>query len=884
MSEPTTTTQTFVFTDIEGSTRLLRALGPRYDGVLRTHDRLIADAVRAEGGEAFGSEGDAQHLVFDDPLAAVRAAVAAQRALEGHDWPSGQRVRARMGIHTGNARRDEHGFVGLVLHETARISAAAHGGQVLLSPATAELVRGRLPAGVALLDLGEHELKDLEAPLRLYQLGVEDLPRAFPPLRARARSRTHLPTARTSFVERDELETVVELATRSRLLTLTGPGGTGKTRLAIAAAERLAERFGDGTWFVALDGVREAGLVIPAIITTLGITSRSDAPLERLTTYLDDRSVLLVLDNLEQVVEAAADIGRIVSECPGVAVIATSRIPLHVYGEQEYPVPALPLPTPTDAMDLSALREVASVRLFEERARGVDPSFAVDEANAADVAHIVTRLDGLPLALELAAARVRLLRPAALRARLHDRLNTLTGGARDRPDRQRTLRGAIGWSYELLDEPERRLFARYGVFAGSASLPLIEAVCGPADEIGRDVLDALEALVDQSLLRVVEQGEDEPRFAMLATIREYARECLLKSGEAEAIERRHAEVYLALAEEAEPRLLGPEAGRWNDRLEADHDDLRATLDRAVAHDEAGLALRLIVALWRFWQVRGHLYEASDRIAAVLGMPSVAAQPTPLRARAHLAAGGVAYWRLQTETTEVHYTTALELARETDDRALLAECLYNAGFATFMDQLVTGIDHRLQGAELIEEAQRIYRQLDDQAGIARTSWSLAVQAAVRGDVPAARELVSSSLEAARAVGDTYQVGWALHTLGQSDVLVGDLDAAARHLREALDLWVAAGDLSAVTVMLLDAVVVARARGAEACSWRLVGAEERLRLSTGTGMGESAVEFLELDPRRTPESDDERAWFEEGRRLSLDEVIALARDVALATDER
>ncbi|MEX1345734.1 MAG: AAA family ATPase [Candidatus Limnocylindrales bacterium] len=882
MTEPTTRTQTFVFTDIEGSTRLLRALGPDYDVVLRAHDRALIDAAEAEGGEAIGSEGDAQHFVFDDPAAAVRAATAALRSLEHHDWPEGGRVRARMGIHTGEARRDETGFVGLVLHETARICAAAHGGQVLLSPATAELVRGRLPAGVTLLDLGEHELKDLEAPLHLYQLRVDGLQERFPPLRARPRSRVHLPTARTSFVERGEVDAVVDLAERSRLVTLTGPGGTGKTRLAIASAERLAERFDDGTWFVALDALTEADLVVPEIVAALGIAGGTDAPLERLLHHLHDRSVLLVLDNLEQVVGAGPDIGRIVAQCPRVTIIVTSRVRLRVYGEQAFAVPALPLPTAPLVGDVTALREVASVRLFEERARAAEPSFEVDQANAADVAEVVRRLDGLPLAIELAAARIRLLHPAALRARLDDRLGILTGGARDRPGRQRTLRGAIAWSHDLLDEPDRRLFARFGVIAASASLSQVEATCGPAAEIGRDVLDGLDSLAEQSLLRVLEGDEDEPRFAMLSTIREYARERLAESGEAPALERRHAEAYLALAEEAEPWLLGPHAARWNDRLENDHDDLRATLDWAVAQDEAEFGLRLIVALWRFWQVRGHLYEASDRIDAVLRLPSVPGQPTALRARAHLAAGGVAYWRMLDAATHDHYTAALELARQTDDRALLAECLYNAGFVPYVAQMVTGEEHMERGAAFFEEALEIYRELDDQAGIARTSWSLAIQAAARSDVQAARALVTSSLEASRAIGDTYQVGWALHTLGQTDVVVGDLDAAAHHLRESLDLWVASGDMSAVTLLLVDAVVVARARGAEACSWRLIGAEERLSLSTGAALAGGRVEFPELEPRRTPASDEERAWLEEGRRLSLEAAIALARDVALATD--
>ena len=884
MIDTTTGTYTFVFTDIEGSTRLLRALGSDYQQVLRAHDRIIVDAAEAAGGEAFGSEGDAQSLVFTDAAAAVHAATDALRAIETHDWPEGGGVRVRMGIHSGEARRDESGFVGLSLHETARISAAAHGGQVLLSPATTELVRGRLPDGVELCDLGQHHLRDVDGPVRLHQLCIDGLQQEFPALRTRAMARISLPAALTSFVERDEVEAVVALAQEARLLTLTGPGGTGKTRLAIAAAERLADRFEGGTYFVALDAVNEPQLVIPEIITALGVGSGTDTPFERLTRYLHDRSVLLVLDNLEQVIDASGEIGRVIAACPRLSILATSRIPLRVYGEQAFPVPALPLPTQGELVDIAALSEVASVRLFEERARAARPSFRLDANNAADVADIVARLDGLPLAIELAAARIRMLPPAALRARLADRLGTLTGGMRDRPGRQRTLRGAIAWSYDLLDEPERRLFARFGAFAGAAAMSQIEAICGPQEEIGRDVFSGTESLLEQSLLRLVDGEDDDPRLAMLATIREYARERLTEGGEATRIERRHAEVYLALAEDAAPKLLGPEAARWNDRLELDHDELRAALDWTVASGEVESSLRLVIALWRFWQIRGHLYEAEDRVHAVLAMPAVADQPAELQARGHLAAGGVTYWRLQEAATRQHYEAALGLARQTDDRALLAECLYNAGFMPVIEGLRSGVERMPGSTPYFEEALAIYRELDDQGGIGRTSWSMAIQAAARGEVEAARELLAASLRAARSVDDMYQIGWALHLLGLSDVVVGDLEAASRHLRESLDIWVRSGDMSALTLLLIDAVIVARARGDLACSWRLVGAEERLRLVTGVGMGEAAVEFAELEPRRTPETDEERTWLAEGRELTSDGAITLAREVALRIGDR
>ncbi len=378
---------------------------------------------------------------------------------------------------------------------------------------------------------------------------------------ARARH-GRLPTPQTLLVGRaEDIEAAKRLVEDGQLLTLTGPGGSGKTRLAIAVAERIAERFGDGTWFVALDAVYEAHLVVPEIITTLGLGSSAEAPLEQLIEHLRERSVLLVLDNVEQVIDAGDAIARVVRECRSVGILATSRIPLRVYGEQEFPVPALPVPG-HERIDVARLGRIASVRLFEERARAAKPSFALTDANALDVADIVARLDGLPLAIELAAARVRMLAPAALRKRLDDRLGTLTGGGRDLPGRQQTLRGAIAWSHDLLDEPDRRLFARFGVFAGSATLAHIEAIAGPADEMGREIIDGVESLAGQSLLRVVESEEDEPRFTMLATIREFAKERLADSGEADRVHRRHAQVYLALAEE---RVLAFSAYDANNR-------------------------------------------------------------------------------------------------------------------------------------------------------------------------------------------------------------------------------------------------------------------------------------------------------------------------------
>ena len=709
---PTGSTLTFVFTDIEESTRLLRTLGPVYDDVLDAHNRIIRSAAEAEGGRVFGSEGDAQHLVFRDVGGAVRAAFATQRALGDATWPDGIEVRVRMGIHTGQVRPLGDDYVGLALHETARVAAAGHGGQVLLSAAAAGSVRDVLPVGLHLEDLGEHRLKDLARPLRIFQLAGGGLSAAFPPLRTLEAVGARVPSSMTTFVGRAEVPAITKVLEKARLVTLTGPGGTGKTRLAIEVAAVVAPRFSDGAFFVALDTISDPELVASEISAALGVSGGAESPLERVVAELRDRAALLVLDNLEQVLDAGRAVSRILAECPGVSVLATSRIPLGLYGEQEFPVPTLSLPRDGE-LDVTEVAASEAVHLFVERAMAARPDFALSEANAPVVAEIVRKLDGLPLAIELAAARIRMLPAEALRDRLEGRLALLTSGARDLPERQRTLRGAIDWSHDLLDDPDRRLFARFSVLAGGATLDATERICGPSSELGREVFDGIDSLSQQSLISVADEA-GSPRCAMLVTIREYAAEKLTLSGEADSVARRHAQTFLALVEEAAPHLLGPEGQAWNDRIEIEHDNLRAALDWIVRSDEGEMGLRMIAAVWRFWQVRGHLVEADRRVHAVLELSSARAQAAALRSRAESAAGGISYWRLRPASTHRHYAAALEAAREADDPQLIAEALYDYGFAASPD--VHGqLERYQQGRPWFEESLGLYRDLDDRPG-------------------------------------------------------------------------------------------------------------------------------------------------------------------------
>ena len=474
----------------------------------------------------------------------------------------------------------------------ARLLSAGHGGQVLLSLTTQELVRDESPPDVELSYLGEHRLKDLFRPERTFQLIASGLPAEFPPLKTLAGRPNNLPTQPTPLVGRErEVEEVCRwLHSKDvRLLTLTGPGGTGKTRLALQVGADLLEGFDDGVFFVSLAAVSDPELVPSTIAKPLGVKESAEQSLEEsLEAYLQQKRLLLILDNFEQVLGGATKVGDLLGSCPNLKVLATSRIPLRIYGEQEYPVPPLELPDPMHLPPLERLTQYEAVRLFVERARAVKPDFEVTNKSAPAVAEICVRLDGLPLAIELAAARTKLLPPQALLSRLSNRLKLLKGGARNLPARQQTLRATIGWSYNLLDEEEKTLFCKLSVFSGGSTLEAIEEICDPEGDI--DILEGVDSLVEKSLLRQEEGADGEPRFVMLETVHEYAREKLEESGQAEEVKRKHAEYFLALAQEANAGLRGPEAAKGLERLEVEHDNMRAALGRTLRRGETDLAL------------------------------------------------------------------------------------------------------------------------------------------------------------------------------------------------------------------------------------------------------------------------------------------------------
>jgi predicted ATPase/class 3 adenylate cyclase len=714
-------TVTFLFTDIEGSTRLLHELGDAYADALAEHRRVLRDAFARHSGVEVDTQGDAFFVAFARASDALAAAGDAQILIA--DLP----VRVRMGVHTGEPLLTAEGYVGIDVHRAARMAAAGHGGQVLVSQSTRDLV-----AADSLRDLGFHRLKDLTAPERIFQLGAGE----FPALKTL--DRTNLPLAATPLVGRSrELRELTDaLRDGSRLLTVTGAGGSGKTRLALQVAAELADDFADGVFFAALAGVRDPVLVGPTIAQVAGVQVLDD---------LRELEVLLLVDNLEHLLPAATTLSELLGRAPRVRLLVTSRTRLRVSAEVEYPLEPFP--------------QADAVSFFVERARAVGRNVHDDES----VREICRRLDGLPLALELAASRVKVLDPPLLLERLAKRLPVLTGGARDAPERHQTLRATIEWSYALLEEHLQRLFHRLSVFAGTFSLKAAEEIAGAE-------IDEIAGLIDWNLLKPIQDG----RFLMLETIREYARELFEPADDHEAVAARHLRYFLGIAEEAERRLVGPEQLEWYDRLAVEQDNLRAALEYACATNDGESAQRLAGSLWRFWWNRGQLDEGQqwyDRAFAAAGASG------PAHARALLGASHMTEARGHTDQTRLLLEEAVAILRRTDDRWRLVIAL-----AHLADAQPNPVDRRT----LNHEALEIARAAGDARNVAVVTHNLGGQAAQAGDDEQAKALFEESLIGSRALGDAYGVAASVAELARLALRRGEPREAAAYLRESLEL--------------------------------------------------------------------------------------------------
>ena len=842
MRELPSGTVTFLFTDIEGSTRLLQELGDEYATVLAEHRRILREALAAYSGVEVDTQGDAFFFAFDRATDAVAAAANAQRALASTP------IRVRMGIHTGEPLRTAEGYAGMDVHRGARIAAAGHGGQVLLSQTARDLVEDDLSSEFALSDLGEHALKDLTRPQRIFQLVAAGIERDFPPLSTLDNRPTNLPVQATPLIGRErELAEVAALLGRPevRVLTLTGPGGAGKTRIALHAAADLLDGFRHGVFFVDLALVRDPALVVSAIAQTLSVKEGAGRSLsEALGEFLGARQLLLVLDNFEHVVEAAPDVIELLFRAPSVKMLIASRAPMRVSAEHEYPVPEL---ADSDA-----------AALFIERAQATQPAF--QDGNGAVIAAICQRLDGLPLAIELAAARIKLLTPKGLLERLDRRLPVLTGGGRDVPDRQRTLRDTIAWSYDLLDDSDRRAFRRLAVFAGGCSLEAAEEVCDAE-------LDVLGSLVEKSLVR-----QEKGRLTMLETILEYARELLDQSGEAGQIGNRHATYFLRRADEHGRGIL--------DRREDDFawwdNDLENVLTAITwAHNVGAeeLELQLLIAATGDLLLRG-VYDYGPRMESLLERLPEA--PPAIRAQGLIRCATISWRQGKFDAASEFAREGVDLARASGLHGLAVPGLVSLAIAA------QGSGRRDHARTHYEEAASVAREY--QTG---SDWLLVIEnnlgnlALSRHDYAEARARFETSLAESRTNNLPYHIANNLVDLGTTDLAQGDFEHARAWFEECLPLCESLGFRELLSWVFEGVAAVSVARGDAEQAARLLGAAKTLQQAAGIDATDYYPVALEVGERATQaavdiigETDFTDSWLA-GKDLGLDEAIALAR---------
>jgi predicted ATPase len=745
---------------------------------------LIRAAVQRAGGREVDTQGDAFFFTFPGCGLALKAAVDIQTSLAQHDWPEGADLTVRLGVHSGEVRVRPEGYVGMDVHRAARIAAAAHGGQIIVSAVVRELARTSSDPSWRFDDLGEHRLKGLERSERLYQLSSPGLRTSFPPLRSLDSRPNNLPVRLNEVIGRKaEVQTVRELMGRSRLVTLTGPGGGGKTSLALEVAASTLHEFADGVWFVPLAAVSDATLVASTIATRLGVRDQGPRSVtDLLQDQLRDKAMLLILDNFEHVLPAAPMVTILLADAPDLRILVTSRATLRVDGEQEFLVPPLSLTSPANGAE----REGPAVELFRQRARAADPTFEVIDSNVEVVTDICRRLEGLPLAIELAAQRTKLLHPQELLRKLDNRLAVLTGGGRDRPERHRTLRDTIAWSYELLDESKRAMFRRLSVFRGGWTLDTAEEVCNPGSELGLDTLELIGSLLDESLINRQHSEGPQARFGMLETIREFALDELMKGQESPLVARRHADLFLRLAESSEAELIGPDQVRYLDLLEAERDNLRSVMLGAIKQNRAQLGLRIAGAIWRFWHLRGHFTEGRLLLDELLAASSDV--PGGVKAKALTAAGGLAYWQRDYVAARHFYEEALAIRRRLGRPSEIAESLYNLGFLI----VIGGETDRAQ--RLYEESRELYSSIDDGQGEAYALSALGVVADVNGEFEEARELVQDSLTRFELIEDTFGQLNSLTLLGRLSHRTGRFDEAHLLLNEAIEAYAEVGNHS------------------------------------------------------------------------------------------
>jgi predicted ATPase/class 3 adenylate cyclase len=910
-------TVTFLFTDLEGSTKLWEQHPEAMKLALARHDEILRLAMDTHGGHIIKTTGDGLHAAFQTGLAGAAAALAAQQALLTAKWdeihPHGLRIR--IGLHTGEAEERAGDYYGPALNRAARLMSVAHGGQTLLSTTTADLVRDHLPADSSLRDLGQHRLKDLVRPEHIYQLNQSGLPSDFPALESLDAFPNNLPVQLTTFIGREhEIEEAKVRLKSARLLTLIGPGGTGKTRLSLQLAADLLPSYADGVWVAELAPLADPALVVQTVASVFGLHEQQGMALdELLTDFLRAKELLLVVDNCEHLVEACAQlVEHLLHACPNLKIIASSREALGIAGETVFRVPSLSLPADAEA-SLESLAHSESVQLFVERAAAANPKFALTNQNAAAIAKICRRLDGIPLALELAAARVTVFSAEQVASRLDDRFRLLTGGSRTALPRQQTLRALIDWSYDLLSEKERSLFRRFSVFAGGCTFESAEAICSQMD-----VLNLLTQLVNKSLV-TVEEGTGEPRYRLLETIRQYARDKLLEMGESETARDAHFEFFVSLIRAAEPKLETSEALGWIERLDAEYDNIRAALDWGL-ENHIEVMLQVIPSLVRFLMRRGHEEEGRHIIKAALARAGEL--PTPesdaglewirLLGAAWQSEAMLAYSQGDNARAIQSAVQAADMARKVGDKRSLAIVLgFQASAAMFVggneetealleealtaardsgDDLALGLPLGVLGqamamrdpssvvaSEYTERGAALLEKSGDRWAAVMGLLGMAMAAKYRGDYEDARRRFTPMAPLFHDLGDRHRSNMVKSELAHIDRYEGHLPQAEAAYRDTILEWKRLGHRAAIAHQLESFASIALALEDGARAARLFGAAEALREKIGIAM--TPFERIEYDRliaglrAGMDETTFSSSW-SQGGALSMDQAIALA----------
>ncbi len=768
---------TFLFTDIEGSTRKWEQHPQAMSRLLTEHNSILRQSIESHNGHVFKTVGDGFCAVFDSPHDAISAVLNAQNTLsrlEPSESTDFIRIKVRMGLHTGTAELQGGDYFGPTLNRVARTMAAASGGQTLLSTATRDAVYNALPQGIELRDLGRHRLRDLNEEEHIFQLVSPKLANHFPPIKTMSPRATNIPAQLTSFVGRDEDVSEICRLLRLpnvRLMTLLGAGGIGKSRLSLQVAEYLQDEYEDGTFLVALAPIRRPEAVIEVIAQTLKVEeSGTSTILEAVKAHLQNRQLLLVLDNFEQVIDAAPLVNDLLAVAPRLKVLTTSREELLIYGEHVYQLMPLTLPDSTQIIDLKALKSYTAVALFLERVRSIQPDFVVDAENAPDVIEICRRLDGLPLAIELAAVRARDLSIGEIAQQLISRLQVLSKGPRDFPSRQRTIRGAIEWSYDILPAEEQRAFAHLAVFVGTFTTEAADVITGA---------ETLNRLREKSLIQQTDEDENVVTFIMLETLREYALEKLIASNELESMQSRHADYYLQLTETAEPHLTRERQAEWFHRLEIEQNNLQAALDWRIANADYQQAGRMVGVLWRFWSAHSRLSVGTNWIEQVL---THAQSLTPsVHAKVLHGAGRLFLLQYRYPEAKTHLQSSLPLYEQSNDQDGLAAVYVSLGEIALDKSDVLGAEGNFQ------HALALYVALDDQAGFARCLGQLGRLAVREGNFVAAESLFQQSLELIRRFGSTESIAMVMNDLAEVLRTQKKLDEAAALYHESLALY-------------------------------------------------------------------------------------------------